>query len=101
MRANSTALSLFEKLLASRSRVVSRGHSSSMGLGSASGVCSSLLASWQKYLKKRSAFVGSGYMPRLIECAAAATEGEDRRHSEHLGPLVSLPASDDTAEGDG
>ena len=42
--------------------------------------------------------VGSRHMPRPIECAAAAAEGEDYGHSKPLGPLISHPASDDAAE---
>ena len=45
--------------------------------------------------------VGSRHMPRLVKCAASAVEGEDHRHSKPFGPVVSLPASNDTAEDGG
>ena len=45
--------------------------------------------------------VRSSHMPRLIEGTAAATEHEDHTHSKPLGPVVSFPTSNDTAEGGG
>ena len=45
--------------------------------------------------------VGSSHMWRLVEGTAAAAENEDYRHSEPLGLIVGLSASDDTAESGG
>ena len=44
---------------------------------------------------------GSRNMPRLVECAAAAAEGEDHGHSKPNGPLIGLPPKDAAAEGGG
>ena len=45
--------------------------------------------------------VRSSHMPQLIEGNPAAAECEDHRHSKPFGPVVNLPASNDTAEGGG
>ena len=54
----------------------------------------------EEFQKAFSVFVvRSRHMPQLVECAAAAAEGENYKHLKPLGPLVSFPASDATAEG--
>lgn len=45
--------------------------------------------------------VRSRYMPRMVECAAAATEGKDHGQLKPFSLLISLLPRDGAAKGDG